>query len=69
MRNGESTGPSPVLEQHGLHSRKANTGSLVAVEVPAQSLSPGAYLLTLGGRAGRSTPETLDQYLFRVSSC
>jgi hypothetical protein len=59
-------GGKDVLERRGLRSRKERMGPVVAVEVPAQSLPSGTYVLTLSGQAGRGTTETLDQYIFRV---
>lgn len=57
-----------VLERGGLRSRKEHSGAVVAVEVPAESLSPGVYILTLRGRPARGAIEALDQYSFRVSA-
>jgi anti-sigma factor RsiW len=60
-------GGRDVFERRGLRSRKEYSGAVVAVEVPAETLHSGAYILTLRGHPGRGAIETLDQYSFRVS--
>ena len=55
-----------VLERRGLRSRKERTGAVVAVDVAAEKLPPGTYILTLGGQTGPDTTEAMDQYTFRV---
>ncbi|HQR46907.1 MAG TPA: hypothetical protein PK598_12965, partial [Thermoanaerobaculia bacterium] len=55
-----------VLERAGLRSRREGTGPAVVVEVPAEKLPPGDYVLTLSGVPARGKPEVLAQFAFRV---
>ena len=61
-----SAGGKDVLTQLSL--RPAPNKKSVAVNIPANKLAPGDYILTLSGITGANEIEEVNQYLFRLTA-
>ena len=57
----------PAFTRSGLTARKAATGHLIGLLVPAKKLEPGIYVVTVRGRLPNGDYEDVEEYIFRIS--